>query len=269
MKNISQRTLSGILFLIVIIGSFFLGGAAVSILVILTGSAALYEFNMLGGSKGSNKDIIAVITGGSVIMAAAYFEFSQTCHNALIPSAILVLMFLMIYSIFSEKGFNIFRHAFGMVYIILPMVLALYMIFPAINGYRYTHRILLGVFILIWLNDTGAYITGISAGRHPLFRRISPKKTWEGVAGGTLVSVAAALFMDDIMGILGMSDWIIIGMVVSVFGVTGDLFESMLKRNAGVKDSGNLMPGHGGILDRIDSMLFVIPIVFVYLTLIN
>jgi phosphatidate cytidylyltransferase len=150
---------------------------------------------------------------------------------------------------------------------VIPLALMNYLAFPVINGYGYTRRIILGMLILVWINDTGAYVTGSIFGRHKLFPRISPKKSWEGLAGGTLFTMVAAIWMDRFMGMLSATNWLIIAAIVSVFGVYGDLTESLLKRNANKKDSGNLIPGHGGVLDRFDSVLFVIPIVTVYLAL--
>ena len=117
----------------------------------------------------------------------------------------------------------------------------------------------------MWINDTGAYLTGTLLGRHRLFPSISPKKSWEGFAGGTLLTLLPAFWMSNVMGILSRTDWICMAVIVSVFGVFGDLTESLIKRNAGVKDSGAIMPGHGGILDRFDSVLFVVPVSFFYL----
>jgi phosphatidate cytidylyltransferase len=118
---------------------------------------------------------------------------------------------------------------------------------------------------LIWLADTGAYIFGVSFGKHKLFERISPKKTWEGIFGGLLVSVAGAFFLTKYFYIFPLEVWVIIALIIVFFGTLGDLVESMFKRSLSIKDSGNILPGHGGILDRFDSLLFVIPVIFTYL----
>ncbi len=156
---------------------------------------------------------------------------------------------------------------FGLIYIFVPLAGSCFLVFIPAEGYTFTHRILLGMLILVWLNDTAAYVTGTVFGRHKLFPRISPKKSWEGLAGGTLLTLLAAFWMDRLMGILITADWLVLAAIVSVFGVFGDLTESMIKRKADVKDSGNLIPGHGGVLDRIDSILFVIPVSLIYLVL--
>ncbi len=133
-------------------------------------------------------------------------------------------------------------------------------------------RLLLGVFIFIWLYDTGAYCVGMLLGRHRLFERISPKKSWEGVIGGILLSVAGAYvthrWFDEFFQVPDFTIWMGLSVVVAVFATFGDLVESLIKRTVGVKDSGNILPGHGGILDRIDSLLLVAPAVLIYLMLI-
>ena len=172
---------------------------------------------------------------------------------------ILYLLFILVRSLYSnrsEQPAEISKIIFGHIYITLPITLATLLkdCYPSI---------LLTAVIAIWANDTGAYIVGSKIGKNRLFPSLSPKKSWEGFFGGMLFSVISttllAYFLDVFMFDVITRD-IILGIVISIFATWGDLFESMLKRNAGVKDSGSLIPGHGGILDRIDSMLFVIPI---------
>lgn len=172
---------------------------------------------------------------------------------------ILYLLFILVRSLYSnrsEQPAEISKIIFGHIYITLPITLAALLkdIYPSI---------LLTAVIAIWANDTGAYIVGSKIGKNRLFPSLSPKKSWEGFFGGMLFSVISttllAYFLDVFMFDV-ITRGIILGIVISIFATWGDLFESMLKRNAGVKDSGSLIPGHGGILDRIDSMLFVIPI---------
>ena len=134
-------------------------------------------------------------------------------------------------------------------------------------------RLLLGLFIFIWLYDTGAYCVGVLLGRHRLFERISPKKSWEGVIGGVAFSVLGAFashhWFNEFFQVPDLMTWVGLSVVVAVFATFGDLVESLIKRTVGVKDSGNIMPGHGGILDRIDSLLLVAPAVLIYLQLIH
>jgi len=161
-------------------------------------------------------------------------------------------------------SFSKFAYLIG--YIILPFVIITKIPF-GIKGYN--PNILISIFILIWTNDTFAYLVGKSIGKHKLFERISPKKTIEGFIGGILFAVLASYFISKYF--IGASTfiWIVIASIVGVFGTIGDLVESKFKRIAGVKDSGKIMPGHGGILDRLDSVIFVAPIVFLFYQILN
>jgi phosphatidate cytidylyltransferase len=127
--------------------------------------------------------------------------------------------------------------------------------------------IIIGFFLLIWANDTGAYLSGISLGRYRLMERISPKKTWEGFFGGAISASLIAWLLSDWLGVVDTGHWIIISLIISVTGTYGDLIESMLKRSMGVKDSGTFMPGHGGFLDRFDSAILSFPLVYLFISL--
>lgn len=127
---------------------------------------------------------------------------------------------------------------------------------------------LLGIFILIWTNDTFAYLVGRKLGRHPLSKRLSPKKSIEGMLGGIAFALLGGYLLSEYSSsTLNLNEWLILAIIASIGGTIGDLFESSLKRSAGVKDSGNLIPGHGGLLDRIDSFLFVAPLAWLYLSI--
>ena len=143
---------------------------------------------------------------------------------------------------------------------------------PAAISYISAPRILLAVFVFIWVNDTGAFLSGITLGKHRLFERISPKKSWEGFFGGLIACVLVALatnkWCNEFFQVPELGTWIGLSVIVSVMATFGDLTESLLKRTEGVKDSGHLIPGHGGILDRIDSLLLVSPTVLIYIALI-
>jgi phosphatidate cytidylyltransferase len=157
---------------------------------------------------------------------------------------------------------NIAFTLLGVLYVAVPFTL---LILLGFDQERYSWHIILGPIFLIWAADTGGYIFGRSLGRTKLFERISPGKTWEGWLGGTLLCLAVAYGMSWVLVDLDWRQWLGIGAIVSVFGVLGDLVESMLKRSLQVKDSGRLLPGHGGILDRFDSLLMVTPFIVAYL----
>lgn len=127
--------------------------------------------------------------------------------------------------------------------------------------------ILLGLFIIIWSSDVFAYLVGSAIGKHRLFERISPKKSWEGSVGGLIFALVAAFVLSLIYPQLGLVNWLVLAVIIVITGTFGDLAESKLKREAGVKDSGNILPGHGGVLDRFDATIFAVPFVFVYVNL--
>jgi phosphatidate cytidylyltransferase len=161
------------------------------------------------------------------------------------------------------------KYAYLSGYIILPFVIITKIPF-GIKGYN--PDILISIFILIWTNDTFAYLVGKSIGKNKLFERISPKKTIEGFIGGIIFAIIASYFISKYF--LEIPDknifiWFIIAFIVGVFGTIGDLVESKFKRIAGKKDSGKIMPGHGGILDRLDSVIFVAPIIFLFYQILN
>lgn len=156
----------------------------------------------------------------------------------------------------------------GQIYIALPISLLNFIAFKDVAEiHQYNYIPLLSLFVFIWLNDTGAYLIGSSIGRNRLFERISPKKSWEGFFGGMLFSILGGLVFSHFFSIFNIYQWIGLSLVISVFSTWGDLTESLLKRTFGVKDSGNILPGHGGFLDRFDSVLIAGPAVLIYLYL--
>lgn len=134
---------------------------------------------------------------------------------------------------------------------------------------QYNPILPLSIFIFTWINDTGAYCTGMLFGKHRLFERISPKKSWEGSIGGGAFSIIAAIIMAHFFPFMTLGVWIGLALTIVIFGTWGDLTESLLKRTLGIKDSGNILPGHGGMLDRFDSTLMAVPAAVVYLYVIS
>jgi phosphatidate cytidylyltransferase len=268
LKNLLQRTVSGIVYLIIIIGSLFLGEYAAGTVILLIGIKALLEFYEMTGVSGAIPWKMLGIVGAGAIYILSFLVASQLAGYQILALAGIIPVLLLITGLYLPKTDLIkdLGIAFwGLVYIIVPLSLMNYLFFPACNSNVYTHRIVLGILTLVWINDTGAYVSGTLLGRHKLFPRVSPKKSWEGLIGGTLLTLAASPWMNSLMGILTLNDWIYLALIVSIFSVYGDLTESLIKRNADRKDSGSLMPGHGGALDRIDSILFVMPFSFIYL----
>ncbi len=185
-----------------------------------------------------------------------------TLASLLFAPFVFTIFIYELYSHSQEPFANIAFMILGLFYIGVPFALV---DFIAFDGDDFKARIVLGLLVLTWVNDTGAYVTGSLIGKTPLFPRISPNKTWEGSLGGVFFTLMfgyiLSIFFDDIP----LGQWLGLALIVSIFGSLGDLVESMLKRSVDVKDSGNLLPGHGGLLDRFDAFIFVVPFAAAYL----
>lgn len=261
---------SGIGYIALVAGAIVAGKYFYGILFLAVTLLTLYEFYRLYADTSDPVPKFSGMAAGSLIFIISFLRFSGLADVELYSLIIPVVLYLFIAEIYRKKDnpfLSLSVLIFGLMYIAVPYSLSAFLVFPAANGHLYTPGNLLGLMILVWLNDTGAYVFGMLFGKHRLFERISPKKSWEGAIGGTIVTLVLGYWMNFFVPTLSRTDWIVLSLLVSVFGVYGDLFESLLKRIAGVKDSGTLMPGHGGILDRMDSLLFIIPASASYLML--
>jgi phosphatidate cytidylyltransferase len=255
---------------VIIIASLLLGKFSYGAVFLLAGLIALLEYFAITDNPGTFFQRTLGVVSALLIYLISFLVNANLAGIAWLSVAALCPVMLLISSLYAAPLEGIKSMALillGVNYVMLPLALMHYLAFPAYNEYRYTHTLVLGILILVWINDTAAYLTGILLGRHRLFPSISPKKSWEGFAGGTLFTLLAAFLLNPLMGALSWYDWLLLAVIVSVFGVFGDLTESLIKRTAGVKDSGTIMPGHGGVLDRFDSVLLVMPVAFVYLLL--
>lgn len=271
MSNIVKRTITGVVFVLLIILSILAGQVYFAGLFLIVTTIALWEFYSLIKLKEVSANKFAGVVAG-------VFLFASNAAIALewAPREIIHINFLSIFLIFLMELYrknphpftNIAFTFFGVLYVAVPLTLLNYIPNPAFENNTYLHAILMGFFILVWVNETGAYVVGMSFGKHKLFERVSPKKTWEGVIGGGLLCFAAAFVLSMYFVDITLLDWIAISSIIVVFGTYGDLFESMFKRSIKTKDSGVLLPGHGGVLDRFDGVFMAAPFVYVYLLLI-
>lgn len=271
LSNLVLRTITGIVFVAVLIAAILLGLWWFGGLFLLISLGSIWEFYSLiekGGAK--PQKILGSLIG--VFLFMGFFlsgsgQISAEILWVLVPFSISVFI-VELYRKQEQAFSNIALTLLGVGYVVLPFALFSGMVFRSPTVSEYYPYILLGYFILIWLYDSGAYIFGVSFGKHRLFERISPKKSWEGLIGGAIVALLAAWLLSHYFIGIGLLDWIVIAVIVVVAGTYGDLAESMLKRQMGVKDSGNILPGHGGILDRFDAVFLSSPLVYVYLQLV-
>jgi phosphatidate cytidylyltransferase len=270
LKNLLIRTLTGTLYLTVFIIALIAGKYSFAALFLAISLIALREFYNLVVIAGYQPlQYLGMFTGG-ILFLLAFLICSLGWSSSVILFIIPLIVLIFIAEIFRNQSnplSNISLTLLGIFYISLPFTL--FNRFAFYFNQEYTYRIILGFFILLWMNDVFAYVFGVAFGKHKLLERVSPKKTWEGFIGGTVMTLITAYFFGGAFFSLNRIDWIFIGLIISVAGVFGDLAESLFKRAASLKDSGKVLPGHGGMLDRIDSVLFSGPLVFTYLMLIN
>jgi phosphatidate cytidylyltransferase len=251
--------------------SFFITG-----LIILVGTQ--YEYYLMIRNNGVHPQMV-----NGIVLGVTVYTISTLIAAGMIPKnsclALLPMMSLiMIIELYrkQQKPFESLAHTFfSVVYTGIPFSLFPFSAFSRTGldsllphgNIIFSPGIIVGFFILLWANDTGAYLTGISFGRHRLMERISPKKSWEGFFGGAVIAIVAAWLLSGWLGVVDTTGWIIIAVIISLAGTYGDLIESMLKRSLGVKDSGSIMPGHGGFLDRFDSTIISFPLVYLFISL--
>ena len=276
MKNLIARTITGIFFVATIVIGF-LNPTAMTLLFALITALSVWEFTGLVNMRPgvSINRFICTAAGVYFFFAMVGFSSDLTPSTVFIPYLV-TLIYLLISELYAKAEDPINNWAYTMfsqLYVALPFSLLSVLAFRATPaGVVYTYLIPLCVFVFLWINDTGAYCCGSLLGKHKLFPRVSPGKSWEGSIGGFIFVAAAAVgiwYYTETYGLntvqLSMGEWIGLGWTVALFGTWGDLVESLFKRTLGIKNSGNILPGHGGMLDRFDSSLLAIPAAVVYL----
>jgi phosphatidate cytidylyltransferase len=265
MNNFIKRTCTGAIFVLSILASIYFQESyyTLSALFSIFCALGLYEFYKLVNinEKVQVPSIPLIIAG--LILYAGCIQIALCGTARLIIIYAFYILTLIIAELYRNKPAPMHNLAFallGQCMVALP--------FSMLNLIATAENIhwILALFFLIWITDTGAYLTGMLLGKHKFFERISPKKTWEGFIGGALFAIAGSLVFWYFFPNVPVWQWIVFGILVVIFGTYGDLFESLLKRTVQIKDSGNILPGHGGILDRFDSLLFAIPVIYIYLT---
>lgn len=286
MKNLITRAVTGVIFVAVLVGCILYSMYSFCILFAIVSAAAVWEYTLLINKiPGVHiNSLLSTVASACLFLAVFAFACNMGGGGVFLPY-VLLIMYMLIAELYLKRPHPLLNWAYtmlGQMYIALPLSLLSLLAVQHESGEAFYVPVYpLAVFIFIWCSDTGAYCAGSLFGKHKLFERVSPHKTWEGSVGGGLLAVIVAVILfflihQPFMGkmeaegaALELAEWIGLALVVVVSGTWGDLVESLLKRQLGVKDSGNILPGHGGILDRFDSSLMAIPASVIYLYIIT
>lgn len=293
MNETLKRTISGAVYVILLLSAILFSAESFFVLFGLFLLIAIFEFSNLVKVNKLFALVLGAVCYTSFVLLSNYNQLTSKTFNVIFKSNfdftlnIQLLEFLLLilaisatikclFFLFSEKKeqFSLFLKYFYLLgYLIVPFIIITKISFGV---HDYNPKIIIGLFILIWTNDSFAYIVGKSFGKNKLYEKISPKKTVEGFIGGLFFSMIAGFLISkflimpsDSFSQTSIMIWTIIALIVGIMGTLGDLVESKFKRMAGVKDSGKIMPGHGGVLDRLDSVIFVAPIIFLFYKILN
>ncbi len=272
MNNFWQRALTGAVFVAIIVGLTLYNQYTFLALLVLIGVGCLVEFYKI---TNQNKLSLVHFLGLAAGIALIVGKYWLSSIEVLMLSSLVMVVFALVVLFSKEKNWQTIAFTFtGLFYIAVPLVVFYFCCFYRVGaGFMvitqkiYNPLLALNLFILIWCSDTFAYLCGRAFGKHPFFPAISPKKKWEGFIGGLILTIIAAYFIALWFG-LNPKYNLIIGFITVLFGSLGDLIESMLKRQYNIKDSGTMLPGHGGFLDRFDALLIALPfncVVYYYL----
>ncbi len=288
-KTLTTRTLTAAVFVAVLLTCInynFISFASLFLIVSLWG---LYEFYQLSEKLGAKPYKPIGYLAGACIFSYSVVSNSNIAlffpTETILAYVLVFVFFVFVIALFDDNKntiLNITHTLAGLIYAVVPFAV-LVSITCIDKNYTLTHQTgnliddiapynphyVLGIILLIWMNDVCAYLVGSLIGKHKLYERISPGKTWEGSIGSAILTMGCSFIIANWYPELSLKHWMIMTLIICVFGTIGDLVESMLKRQAGVKDSGRIMPGHGGILDRFDSLLFVAPFIYAYLILVR
>lgn len=265
-----KRTITGVIFVILIIGSVILSQWVFASLFFLVAIGGLFEYLKISKALGGSVSKITLLISAAFIYALiTSVAFGYVSPDNLIYGLLIFPIITTIELFRNSKSplSNVSHSVAGLLWIVMPLAL-LNGFFNPNPGVAWSQSgALLGFFLILWIYDSGAYIAGSMFGKHKMMERISPKKSWEGFAGGTLLGFLTAFLVSASFTEFSLGEWMIIALMIIIFGTLGDFAESMLKRSAGIKDSGSILPGHGGILDRFDAVFIAAPVVFLLIRL--
>ena len=265
LSNLAQRSIVGFIFAVAVIGCALAGPLANGMLFLFFAAVGLYEvYDLLKHQQSNAPRWFKGMSVGVILYMLVFLVQTQSIEPLwfwILPLLIAIIFVAELIKLDHLTLSNLAITIFGWIYVVMP--LSLVNVLPTIQGI-YDPIPLIGFFLVLWANDTGAYFVGKYLGKHKLYPEVSPNKTWEGLAGGSVVAIASAVGLFKLTHTLYMQDWVVMAFCVVTFGNLGDLFESHLKRNFGVKDSGHIMPGHGGVMDRFDGLFLALPVFLAY-----
>jgi len=269
-SNLIKRSIWGILYVVVMLAGILIDPLLFALIFGTVLFFTQYEFYTLVEAAGHK-----ITRFPGTILGVFYFLICFAVANNYIPQVfsfafIPIILILFIIELFRSNRNTLERGGLtilGFIYIAGPFSMMNFVIHTSAGGQTHAFYpwILAGVFFIIWVNDSFAYLVGTRFGKHKMCPNISPAKSWEGLIGGAVFGIIMGIFNALLFQALDILNWIVIAVLTITFGTLGDLFESKIKREIGAKDSGNILPGHGGFLDRLDSLLFAVPVVFFWL----
>ncbi|MCR9063640.1 MAG: phosphatidate cytidylyltransferase [Cytophagales bacterium] len=265
-SNLTQRIIAAIVGVVIIISAMFYSPLTYWLIFLLIAVLTQTEFYRLVGLNGNIPLTIYGTFCGVVLNVLTYFIESKVWpfkyYYAIIP-LLTITFFIKLYKRSDPKPFTNLGYTFlGIIYVAVPFSLAIEL---GIEPETYKPLLMLGILLILWVNDSGAYFAGTLVGKRKLFERISPKKTWEGFFGGAISSLLVAFLISRYYQDLSLWKWLTIALIIAITGTLGDLVESLFKRSIAIKDSGSMIPGHGGFLDRFDGLLLSIPFIVTFL----
>lgn len=271
LSNLVKRILAGLVFIAAVIGAALSGPLLLGLLFLFFAAVGLYElYEMERKDKSIAPRWLGGMGTGVFIYLLLFFSANESIERAWMWALTLPIAVMFCIELF-RKGepknlSSLALTTFGWIYVIAPLAMINFL--GHVTG-EYESEIIIGYFFILWANDSGAYGVGRLIGRTKLFERVSPNKTWEGLFGGIILSVGVAWLLSRYFESVSLRDWVAVSLIVGVFANLGDLFESHIKRIFGVKDSGSIIPGHGGVLDRFDGLLLSLPVVIAYFKIIE
>ena len=272
MKNLFVRTYTGGIYVALTIGSILISKYTFIVFFAFLLSYTLFEFYRLSRNGGIKPQVITGIALSLYLFVSFFLYDMKLVGENIFFGLVPLFMIVPVVELISKNKNPVQNIAYtflGILYVAVPFSVLNFILTPIeLEPERYMPEILIGLFIMIWANDSGAFLFGSWFGKTKMLERISPRKTWEGAIGGAVIAIILSVILFSFLDFLSPFHVVVLTILTVISGTLGDLTESMIKRNFNVKDSGNLMPGHGGLLDRFDSLLLSAPVYYIYISII-